>query len=170
MSLRAKVGPRVSPTLTTSVRRRSQPSPKPTESPLPELPTPGQPSDDDPRCQAQFGTGKPVPEQEHRVRPISWPRTPASAVLCRLVHLSINQEYGCYATDPGTKLYDILWYYDHAVTAAGGVAGWVNIDGQDFLTGVQGTASFYIGQDEFDQFYIVWATDGEYDDYATIAC
>lgn len=169
LRLRARVGPRTSRVLTVSVRRATSPSPSPSESPLPEPPPAPAPSDHDPRCAAQFGDGRRVLEQEHRIRPTGFPRTPPMAVLCRLVRVSDTEEYGCYATDPGTKIFDVFWYYDHAI--ADDAAGYAPLgDGREILTGVVGDASFYIQQDVFDQYYVVWARDGEYHDTAAIVC
>ena len=162
MRLRARVGKLTSRKLTVTVQ------PKPTGSGTPD-PSPTADPDYDARCKAQFGSGTRVLEKEHRIRPTGWPATPTQAVLCRLVRVSDTEEYGCYATDPGTKIFDIFWYYDHAITA--GEADNAPIgDGKEILTGVVGDASFYIQQDVFDQYYIVWARDGEYDDTATITC
>jgi hypothetical protein len=165
--LRAKVGSRTSKPLTITVKPKAKPTPS--ESPLPELPAPTTPSDEDARCKAQFGYGKRVLESEHKVRPLGWPQTQPWAVLCRLVKVSENEEYGCYATDPGTKIYDVLWYYDHAIVEPG-VADYAPVPGELILTGVVGDSSFWIEQDAFDQFKIVWARDGEYEEDASLAC
>lgn len=144
----------------------SQPSASPSasETPLRELPsTVADDADTDPRCQAQYGDEHRVLEREHKVRPDGFPRTPPTAVLCRLAHVSADEEVGYYATDPGTKIFDIFWYHDHEISA--GVADYAPIGGgQQILTGVVGDASFYVEQDAFDRYYIVWARDGNYDD------
>lgn len=139
-------------------------SPSASETPLRERPVPSpDDSDTDPRCAAQYGDPHRVLEKEHRVRPVGFPRTPPTAVLCRLEHVSADEEVGYYATDPGTKIFDVFWYYDHAITA--GVADYAPLGGgQQILTGVVGDASFYIEQDVFDRYYVVWARDGNYDD------
>jgi len=163
--LRAKVGSRTSKPLTVRVK----PKPKPSESPLPSPPGPTTPSDEDPRCLAQFGNAKRVLEIEHKVRPLGFPQTQPWAVLCKLVQVSADEEYGCYATDPGTKIFDVNWYYDHAIVEPG-VADYAPTAEGEILTGVVGDASFYVEQVKFDQYYVVWARDGRYDDDATIAC
>lgn len=168
LQLRAKVGKRTSKPVRVTVK--AAPKPTPSESPLPEIPGPTTPSDEDPRCQAQFGSPKRVLESEHRIRPLGFPQTQPWAVLCRLVKVSETQEYGCYATDPGTKIFDVFWYYDHAIVAPGAADYSPIAGGKEILHGVVGDASFYIQQDVFDQFYIVWARGGEYDDEAVIAC
>ncbi|GAA3520688.1 hypothetical protein [Nocardioides daeguensis] len=158
LRLRAKSGRHVSATRTVAVRPRTNPTN--------EQPVPNQ-DEVDRRCVAQYGSTYPVPEREHRVRPTGWPRTPPQAVLCRILRISDDEEVGCYATEPGTKMFDIFWYYDHAIE----VADYAPIgNGQEILTGVLGDASFYIQQDVFDQYYIVWARDGAYEDDAVIAC
>lgn len=170
LQLRAKVGTRTSKPLKITVRIKPKPSPSPSETPLPDPPGGPAPTDEDPRCQAQFGNPKRVLEKEHRIRPLGWPQTQPWAVLCRLVKVSDVEEYGCYATDPGTKMFDVFWYYDHAIVAPG-VADYLPIGGgQEILTGVVGDSSFYMQQEKFDQFYIVWARDGDYDDEADIVC
>lgn len=136
---------------------------------LPE--PPGEPAADDldPRCKAQYGDPHRTLERVLRVRPTGWPRTPPEAVLCRVIRVSATEEVGCYATDPGTKIHDIFWYYDHAITA--GVSGYAPVgSGQQILTGVLGDASFYIEQPGFDRYVVVWATDGDYDDAAALDC
>ena len=156
LKLRAKSGRHVSPTKTIAIK------PKPgSEQPDPHT------GDVDRRCVAQYGSTSPVLEKEHRVRPLGWPRTPPQAVLCRILRISPDEEVGCYATDPGTKMFDIFWYYDHAIE----IADYAPIgNGQEILTGVLGDASFYIEQDVFDQYYVVWARDGRYEDEPAIVC
>lgn len=129
-------------------------------------------NDVDPRCDAQYGDPHRALEKGLRIRPLGWPRTPPEAVLCRIVRVSATEEVGCYATDPGTKIYDIHWYYDHAISRqTRGVSGYATIgSGQQILTGVLGDASFYIEQPAFNRYIIVWARDGEYDDEADVSC
>lgn len=150
----------------------AEPSPSTSPTVLSD-PRDGPPEDDlDPRCKAQYGDPHRALEKGLRVRPLGWPRTPPEAVLCRILRISPVEEVGCYATDPGTKIYDIHWYYDHAISRqTRGVSGYAPIgSGQQILTGVLGDASFYIEQPAFDRYVIVWATDGEYDDEADTSC
>ena len=155
--LRAKVGPRTSKVLTIKVRPRVSPDPSdPTEG-----------SEFDARCKAQYGSGTRVLEKEHKVRPLGWPHTPKYAVLCRLVHVSADEEYGCYATDGDIVHSRIFFDYEHALpgSARAPIAG-----GNEVLTGVFGDSSFYLQQDRPLKYYVVWARDGNYEDLATIAC
>jgi hypothetical protein len=135
--------------------------------PTPTL-TPGavgdepEPNDGDPRCEVGYGDPHITLERDHKVRPLGWPQTPPFAVLCILEPVSFYEEVGYYATDPGTKFFDVLWYYEHAFTV--GEHGYAPVPGADkVLTGVFGDVSYYIEQQGFDRYRIYWAWDGEYD-------
>lgn len=137
------------------------PSATPTVTPDADPGTPVD-ADIDPRCEAGYGDPRRVLESEHEVRPLGWPQTPPFAVLCVLEPLSFYEEAGYYATDPGTKFDDVLWYYEHAFES--GQHGYAPVPGADkVLTGVIGGVSYYIEQHGFDRYRIHWAWDGEYD-------
>lgn len=126
---------------------------------------PGEPPewDGDPRCEAGYGDPHRTLEMEHRVRPLGWPATPDFAVLCILEPVSDVEEIGYYATDPGTKHDDVLWYYEHAF--ASGTHGYLPTqDSEKILTGVLGGASYFLEFNGFDRYMITWATDGDYAD------
>ena len=139
----------------------AMPDPTTTLTPDP-TPVASPPNDYDPRCDAGYGVPTAVPERQHKVRPSGWPVTPPFASLCRLEPVSFYEEIGSYATDPGTKFDDVLWYYEHAFS--GGVHGYANVPGADkVLTGVFNGVSYVLEQDGFDRYRIHWAWDGEYD-------
>lgn len=138
------------------------PAPDPTVTPD-ALPGESPEWDGDPRCEAGYGDPHRTLEIEHRVRPLGWPVTPDFAVLCILEPVSDVEEIGYYATDPGTKFDDVLWYYEHAF--ASGTHGYLpTSDSEKILTGVLGTASYFLESHGFDRYTITWATDGDYAD------
>jgi hypothetical protein len=117
--------------------------------------------DGDPRCEAAYGDPHRTLEIDHAIRPEGWPQTPPFAVLCFLEPVTSVEEVGHYATDPGTKIDDVLWYYEHAF--ASGVHGYAPVPGSEkVLTGVLGDASYYMQADGFDRYTIRWAIDGQY--------
>lgn len=139
------------------------PTPDPTSTVTPD-PTPvaDEPDDYDPRCDAAYGVPTAAPERLLQVRPLGWPPTPPWASLCLIESPSEAEEIGHFATDPGTKFDDVLWYYEHAFEA--GAHGYANVPGEKILTGTLGYASYYLQQGEgFDRYFIYWAYDGEYD-------
>lgn len=138
----------------------------PTGTPTPSPDSKSAPSaewDGDPRCEAGYGDPHRTLEKEHAVRPDGWPQTPPFAVLCILEPISSVEEVGYYATDPGTKFDDVLWYYEHAFL--GGVHGYLPTPGSEKIyTGVIGGVSYFLEQHGFDRYTITWAIDGEYVD------
>jgi len=139
------------------------PTPTPTPTLTPDAPdVAGDPDDGDPRCAAGYGDRHRTLESDHAIRPTGWPQTPPFAVLCILEPVSFYEEIGYYATDPGTRFDDVLWYYEHAFTT--GVHGYAPVPGADkVLTGVFNGSSYYLEQHGFDRYRIHWAWDGEYD-------
>lgn len=143
-------------------RPAATPAPTSTVTPDP-TPVADEPDDDDPRCDAAYGVPTAAPERLLQVRPEGWPPTPPWASLCLIESPSGLEEIGHFATDPGTKYDDVLWYYEHAFTA--GHHAYVPVPGADkVFAGVLGDVSYYIQRgDGVDRFVVHWAWDGYYD-------